>query len=201
MALNTPKNLIIVGLCLVIVGVLLALLFRPATHSTIIGDLTPLQESELKANLVTLEGQNDSLRQELDKSKADGKEAATAFKQVIGGHKKEIGRLKERPIIVQLVEATPALDSLHKAYDASMVSYEGRIFSLTNELQQRDIINAEIHHNFERRLSQTEQLLADKTMEVEQSAKEIKKLRRKLFWTKVGGVIVLGGVIALSVAK
>lgn len=191
------KNLLIVGLCIVI-GILIAYLFRPAPKPEIVGNLTTDQENELLANLVTLEGQNDSLRRELDKSKASGKTAAVAFKQVIGGLKQEIAKGKSKPVVIQLVQENPSLDSLHQAYDSAMVAYEGRTVALTMEMQMRDNINAQIQANFEQRLAQTEQLLHDKEIENEQLSKENRKLRRKLTLTKITGVIILGGIIVLA---
>jgi hypothetical protein len=192
------KNLIIVGICILFIGVIVALLFHPAPKPQLIGDLTPSQENELRASLAVERDRGDSLQMELGKSKSAGKVAETVFKKEIGGLKKEIAKGKASPVVIQLVQETPALDSLHQAYDSAMVAYEGRIFSLTNELQQRDTINAQIQDNFERRLAASGQLLADKEAEVVQLQGENKKLRRRLFWTKVAGVVILGGIVAIS---
>lgn len=192
------KNLIIIGICILFIGIILALLFRPAPTPILIGKLTNEQETELRANLATLATENDSLRTELGKSKAEGIEAAKAFTIEIKTKVRTIAELKARPVVVQLVQDTPALDSLHKAYDGAMVAYEGRNMALTLEMQTRDRLTNELVTNFETRLASTEQLLADKTMEVGELQRDNKKLKRRLFWTKVTGVVILGGVVALS---
>lgn len=194
----TPKNLLIVGLCLVMAGMLIALLFRPVPPPVLIGKLTTEQEDELRATIVTLEGQNDSLRRELDKSKAAGKTAQEAFNSEIKAKAKTIAELKARPAVIEIRKEEPEIDELVTAQDSLIGFQQDRIAQLTTELQTRDNINAQIQANFERRLSSVEQLLHDKTMEVEQSAKEIKKLRRRLFWTKVGGVALCTGIVAIS---
>lgn len=195
------KNHIIIGLSLLAVGFILALLFRPVPKPQILGSLTESQENELKASLVTLEGQNDSLRSELGKSKADGKVAQEAFNREIKTKVKTISELKSRPVVVKLVEATPALDSLHKAYDSAMVAYEDRIFSLTNELQQRDRITGRLVANFEQRLLDTNQLLQEKELENKELTKANKKLktgrvlRNVLIPVAAAGAFMLGLIV------
>lgn len=192
------KNYITIALCLLLIGVLVAYIFRPAPKPEIVGDLTAEQENALKENVLILEGENDSLRQELGKSKVAGIEAAKVFKIEIKTKVKTIAELKARPVVIQLVQETPELDSLHRTYDSAMVAYEGRTVALTMEMQMRDKIASQLVVNFEQRLADTERLLADKIAENEELKGENKKLRRRLTLTKIGGVILLGGVIALS---
>lgn len=195
------KNLIIPGVCLLIIGILIALLLRPAPKPVIIGDLTPAQEKDLKASLEVQKTRGDSLQSELDKSKALGKVAEKEFKREITGKLKTIAELKSRPEVIQLVKDNPALDSLHRVYDSTVVAYEIRIFSLTNELEQRDQINLQVKKNFEDRLEDTQRLLQDKELEVADLQHENKKLRRKLTGTKILGGIIILGIGALSIVN
>lgn len=197
--MTSPKNLLIVGLCLVMAGMLIALLFRPVPPPVLIGKLTEAQENELRATIVTLEGQNDSLRRELDKSKAAGKTAQEAFNSEIKAKAKTIAELKARPAVIEIRKEEPEIDQLVTAQDSLIGFQVERISQLTTELQTRDNINAQIQANFERRLSSVEQLLADRTMELERAKKENKKLRRKLTFTKIGAVIGIAAVIVISI--
>lgn len=193
------RNYIILGVCVAVVSVVLTLLFRPAPKPEIIGDLTPVQEKAIQADLVTEKARGDSLQKELDKSKSAGKVAEKAFKTEIQKPKKKIQVLKLDDSVIEIVNTNPKIDSLHRAYDEAMVAYEGRVFSLTNELQQRDELNLQIQKNFEKRLADTQSLLQDKEAEVVDLQKQNKKLRRKLTGTKIiGGLIILGiGALAL----
>lgn len=192
------KNLIILGLCLVVAGMLIAYLLRPVPVPTIIGDLTVDQEEELKATVVSLEIQNDSLWMALEQSKAKGKQAESAFKIEIKAKVKTIAELKSRPEVVEIIENTSAIDSLHEAYDDALMAYEGRVISLTDELQHRDQLNGRMRLNFEERLVATQKLLSDREVENAELKKENRKLRRKLTGTKVIGVIVILGIGALA---
>ncbi len=191
------KNYLLIGLALV-VGVLVALLFRPAPTPKPIGDLTPDQENELRASLVEMEGYADSLYRELQQSKANGIEAQTAFKIGLQAKNKEIATLKASPKVIEIQEAEPEIDDLITAQDTLIDFYQNRIVSLTNELQLRDKINAQLQANFEKRLSDTEGLLLDKEKEASELQGQNKKLRRKLFFTKVTGIIIISAVVALS---
>lgn len=193
------RYLIILGVCVVVLVVLITLLFRPAPKPEIIGDLTPTQEKEIQAKLIKSEALVDSLQKELSKSKADGKVAEKAFKSVIKAQVKTIAELKSKPEVIEIVESTPAIDSLHQAYEHALDSYENRIISLTDELKQRDELNAQIQQNFEKRLADTQSLLLDKEAEVTQLQKENRRLRRKLTGTKIIGALIVIGIGAIAV--
>lgn len=191
------KNVIITGLILVVVGMLYAYLTKsvPPVNT---GNLTIEQEDELRADLITAEGRGDSLQRELDKNKALGKVAQEAFKSEIRSKVKTIAELKARPAVIQLVAATPALDSLHKAYDSAMVSYEDRIASLSNELQMRDKINLQVKHNFQDRLEKTEQLLSESQAENSELKNQNRKLKRGRVLRNVLIPVALGAGIWLG---
>lgn len=194
----TPERLLNLAGWLIAITFVVVWYLKPPAKPELIGDLTPDQENELRADLVTAQGYADSLYRELEKSKAKGIEAAQSFKREITGQRKEIARLKANPTVIQFVQENPVLDSLHQAYDSALTTYENRVLSLTNELQLRDKINNQLRENFDKRISAVEGLLMDKEAEVTDLQKDNKKLRRKLLMTKIGGVIIIGGILALS---
>lgn len=196
--MNTPKNLLILGLCLLFIGIVVALLFRPAPTPILIGTLTTDQENELRANLVTLESENDSLRQELGKVVVRDSVQKEAHRTAIQTFKKVIARLERDPEVIQVRDSLPKIDSLLKAKDSVIVHHEIRIADLEHSAQVTKGINERLHINFEKRLSDTQGLLVDKEAEVGELQNENRKLRRKLTFTKIGGVLVLLGIGALS---
>lgn len=184
-------------LCLII-GVLIALLFQPSPAPVLIGKLTTEQEEALRAEIATLEATNDSLKIELQRSKELGKVQQREFSIEIDAKSKTIANLKANPVVIELVKESPALDSLHKAYESKIASYKGRTMALTLEMQTRDRIANQLIDNFQKRLSDTEQLLADSEAENQELQKHNKKLKRKLVLTKISGVAILAWVVVLS---
>lgn len=182
--------------------VVLVLIFFPRSCGEapkIDGNLTPDQENILNARITVLEHYSDSLLQELDKSKASGKKAESAFKIEIKAKAKTIAELKSRPVVVQLVQETPALDSLHQAYDGAMVAYEGRNMALTLEMQTRDRLANELIANFEKRLADTQQLLQEKELENQQLTKENKKLKAGRVLRNIAIPVLTVGAFILGV--
>lgn len=191
------QNLLLAG-CLIIIGVLIALIFRPVPKPEIIGDLTPSQEKTLQSTIITLEDENDSLRNELTKSKFEGQKAEKVFKEKETVFKRAIAEQKAKPEVIDILEREPEIDSLIGMQDAALVFYQDRIDELTEELTQRDELNVQIQANLERRCQILSSFVEDKAKENEQLARQNRKLRHKLFWTKVGGVLVLVSIGALA---
>lgn len=142
-----------------------------------LGDLTPGEESELKANLATLKGENDSLRQELGKREVRDSTQRKAHKAAVAPHKKVIKRLERDPEVIQVRDSVPKVDSLLKAKDSVIAHHETRIAQQEMSAQVTKQINEQIRINFERALTDTEKLLYEKELENRQLTKENKKLK------------------------
>ena len=192
------KNYIIGALCLVVVGMLIAYLIRPAPSPQILGTLTTEQETELRANLATLEGQNDSLKAELGKVQQKEIVAQEGFKRAVATLQKENKRLSENPKVVEVRASVPEIDSLLALKDIIILRQADRITEMEHTAQVTKDINDKLVANFEKRLSDTEGLLVDKESEVIALQQDNKKLKQRLTWTKITGVVLLGGIIALS---
>lgn len=188
------KNYIITGLCLVIVGMIIAFLTR-STPPVPTGTLSKEQEDELRASVVTLEGRFDSLKREWDNSKAKGIEAQEVFKKEIKAKTKKIEDFKANPVIIEVAKVYPEVDSLHQAYDSAIAAYEGRIIELTNELQMRDKIALQAKVNFEERIAATEKLLSDSEEENFSLKQNNRKLKRgRVLRNVLIPVALVGGI-------
>lgn len=188
---------------LIMAVVILVLLFLPRScgkrEEVLIGDLTVSQEKELKANLLILESENDSLRNELAKVARKDSIQRSAHIAAVTPHKKVIKRLEKDPEVIKVRDSLPKVDSLLKAKDSVIVHHEKRLAEQDLTAQVTKEINEQVVKNFETRLADTETLLHEKELENQKLTKENRKLRRGRVLRNVLIPVALVGGLLLGV--
>lgn len=192
-----PKNLLLLGLALITIGVLVAYLFRPVPKPEPVG-LTLDEQESIQHENAFLALKVESLERELSKVTDRETTQQRAHVKAVTTLKKEIAKLERDTVVKYVRQSYPQVDSLLKAKDSLNVRNEDRIRDCENAFRVAGEINEQVKEGIEKRLANTEQLLADEQAKNIQGMKENRKLRRKLFWTKVTGVLVVGGIVALS---
>jgi hypothetical protein len=198
--LTTMKDIklwLIVGLTVIIV---LLLLFDkdPIPNESYIKEY----ESTIQRNESTIEGlkvkhREDSLKsaQEIAQLKAHLSGKVTEAKKLAS----TVAHLRANPVVVQVIQDVPEIDSLVQSYDSLLESKDDQI-----ELQGRLIVSLEdenkrITGNFLERLELSQQNFDAQKAISDTYQKENKKLRRGNKLLKVGLVVIgVGGFVAGS---
>ena len=189
------KNLIIWGLCLVVAGVLIALLFRPAPTSQPVG-LSISEQEDIQHENAFLALKVDSLEKELSKVTRRETSQQEAHVKAVTPFKKIIVRIEKDPEVIKLRDSMPKLDSLLKAKDSLNVRNEDRIAACENAFKVANELNEQVKADLQTRLSNTEQLLNDANVKLDQKEGENKKLRRgRVFRNVLIPVALVGGVL------
>jgi hypothetical protein len=198
--LTTMKDIklwLIVGLTVIIV---LLLLF----------DKDPVQnESYIKEYESTIQRNESTIESLKVKHREDSLKSAQEITQIRDSLKHEqrhgvklssnLARLKANPIVIQVRDSIPIIDSLVRSYDSLLASKDDQI-----ELQGRLIVSLEdenkrITDNFLERLELSQQNFDAQKAISDTYQKENKKLRRGNKLLKVGLVVIgVGGFVAGS---
>jgi hypothetical protein len=198
--LTTMKDIklwLIVGLTVIIV---LLLLFDkdPVQNESYIKEYeSTIQRNESTIESLKVKHREDSLKsaQEVAELKAKLSSKVTEVKKLSSN----LARLKANPIVIQVRDSIPIIDSLVQSYDSLLESKDDQI-----ELQGRLIVSLEdenkrITGNFLERLELSQQNFDAQKAISDTYQKENKKLRRGNKLLKVGLVVIgVGGFVAGS---
>lgn len=185
------KNLIIAG-CILVIGILLALLFRPAPKP-ILPDKSIVDT--LRSELARERAHISTISEKLGKDTLENNKRISALEHENRTLRKRQATLRPQ---VQVIADTSAIlnefltvqDLIQDADSAMIANYAVEVAELRDvaaQMIRSDEVKNRIHN----------ELISHKDATIEVLKQDNKKLRRKLVWTKIGGVILLGGIVTL----